>query len=302
MGRIHDHVGGAIDAKCVDGKGSGHMLTNSNEADRKQSDDWDTASHEDFYKYYEAQSLKPDTLERFRIACETMLRMYGPTPTGRALDVLDVGCGAGTQSRYWTEHGHKYWGIDINEPLIQLARRRAAEHRLPVRFDVGTATALPCADESIDICLLPELLEHVANWQKCIAEAIRILRPGGLIYVNTSSKLCPKQQEFNLPFYSWYPGGLKRYFERRAITDRPEWVNFAKYPAVNWFSIYGLGEHLKQRGLISYDRFDLVDFRTKGRAARFALSVLRVVPPLRFVGHLMTPYTLLVARKPAPAG
>lgn len=258
---------------------------------------WDTGSHQDFYKYYEQQSLTPETLERFRVACEALLRIYGPITQGRKLDVLDVGCGAGTQSRFWTQGGHRYWGIDINEPLVQLARRRATDQGMDVRFDVGSATELPCSDATVDICLLPELLEHVADWQGCLNEAVRVLRPGGLIYINTSSKLCPRQQEFNLPFYGWYPHRLKRYFERRAVTDRPDLANYAKYPAVNWFSVYGLRDYLAPKGFQCLDRFDLIDATAKGTPARLMLSALRILPPLRLLAHMATPYTLVVAKK-----
>jgi ubiquinone/menaquinone biosynthesis C-methylase UbiE len=264
--------------------------------DEKNTDTWDTGSHVDFYKYYEQQSRNTETLRRFEANCETLLRVYGPTP-GRPLDVLDVGCGAGAQARFWTRPGHRYLGIDINDPLVQLARKRAGEESIDARFEVGTATALPCADVSIDICLLPELLEHVVDWQACLDEAMRVLRPGGLIHISTSSKLCPKQLEFNLPLYSWYPQRLKRYYERRAVTDRPDLANYAKYPAVNWFSFYGLRNYLWPKGFECLDRFDLIDPQGKSAAARLALSLAKGIPPLRFIGHVLTPYTLIVGRK-----
>ena len=73
----------------------------------------------------------------------------------------------------------------------------------------------------MDVCLLPELLEHVADWQSCLKEAPRVLRSGGLLYLSTTNVLRPRQEEFNLPLYSWYPGPLKRYCERLAMTTRP---------------------------------------------------------------------------------
>lgn len=264
---------------------------------------WDTGTHEDFYKYYEQQSLAPQTIERFRTGCATLLRIHGPAAAGKKLDILDIGCGAGTQCLFWAEAGHCYWGIDINEPLVRLAKLRATEQGLNARFDVGTATALPCGDATIDICLLPELLEHVADWQACISEAIRVLRPNGLIYINTSNQLCPRQQEFNLPLYSWYPHRLKRYFEHRALTDRPDLANYAKYPAVNWFSYYKLRDYLGARGFDCLDRFDLVAPSGKSTVTRMVLRVLKLLPFLRLLGQVATPYTLVVGRKrPIPHG
>lgn len=258
---------------------------------------WDTSSHEDFFKYYEEQSLAPETMERFRRMSEVLLRLRGQRAAEGALDVMDVGCGAGAQAALWIEQGHRYHGLDINRPLVELARRRAAERGLDARFEVGSATALPWPDASFDICLLPELLEHVADWQACVAEAVRVLRPGGMIYINTSSKLCPRQQEFNLPLYSWYPGSLKRHFERRAVTDWPALANHAKYPAVNWFSFYGLRAHLAARGFECIDRFEMIDASRLSTPARIVLGTLKALPPLRFIGHMLTPYTLVIATK-----
>jgi ubiquinone/menaquinone biosynthesis C-methylase UbiE len=259
--------------------------------------DWDTSSHSDFFRYYEQQSLSPTTLERFRSTCLTLLRLSRQAPGRQQLDVLDIGCGAGAQCKFWLEGGHRYWGVDINQPLIELARERAKRLQLSAHFDVGTATALPFADQSMDVCLLPELLEHVVDWESCVEEAIRVLRPGGLIYITTTSKLCPIQEEFNLPIYSWYPARLKRYFERRAVTDWPAIANYAKYPAVNWFSYFGLRSHLSPKGLVCLDRFDLMDTAGKGSMVRAALKVMRALPAVRWLGHVCTPYTVLVARK-----
>ena len=259
--------------------------------------DWDTSSHENFFNYYEQQSQSPATLERFRLTCDLLLRLLDSTQQAKTLDVLDVGCGAGTQSQFWLQRGHRYRGLDINEPLIRLARERADRDHLNATFDVGTATDLPLPDRSIDVCLLPELLEHVQDWRACVDEAVRVLRPGGLVYINTSSKLCPRQLEFKLPLYSWYPGPLKRYFERRAVTDWPGVANYAKYPAVNWFSYYGLRKYLRPAGFDCLDRFDIIDVAHKGPLPRAVAFALRTFAPLNLLGHIATPYTLLVGRK-----
>ena len=258
---------------------------------------WDTGSHEDFFKYYAQQSLSPKALERFRATAEMLLRVAAAGGKSGALDVLDVGCGAGAQAQIWLEQGHRYRGLDINRPLVELASQRARQQQLEAEFEVGSATELPYDDASVDICMLPFLLEHVAAWQTSVDEALRVLRPGGLVFISTTSKLCPVQDEFNLPGYGWYPPPLKRYFEHRAITDWPAVVNHAKYPAVHWFSVYQLGRYLRERGCDPFDRFDLMNAGGTSAKARAALMLIRSFAPARFVGHVFTPYTLVVGRK-----
>ena len=258
---------------------------------------WDHTTRKDFYEYYASESQSEATTRRFREIQAAVLQVAARIGLEGPLDVADIGCGAGTQSRLWGERGHRVFGMDVNEPLIRLAERRAAEQGLAVKFEVGTATALPWPDRSMDVCLLPELLEHVSDWKSCVNEAARVLRPRGLLYLSTTNVLCPIQQEFNLPLYSWYPGALKRYCERLAVTTRPAIANHATYPAVNWFSFYQLRDFLAPLGFECLDRFDLIDVAGKGAAARTVIQFVRRVPFLRFLGHVSTPYSYLVAVK-----
>jgi 2-polyprenyl-6-hydroxyphenyl methylase/3-demethylubiquinone-9 3-methyltransferase len=265
----------------------------------EKAEPWDHGSDPNFLQYYEQESLSPKAIQRFTVVRDKALKLIAERAGGesRPLRVADIGCGAGTQCRLWAALGHKVNGLDVNGPLIEVARRRSKENGLDITFDVGSATALPYTDASMDVCLLPELLEHVADWQGCLNEAVRILRPGGLLYLSTNNWLCPVQQEFNLPLYSWYPGFLKRKYERLAVTTRPEIVNYAKYPAVNWFSVYFLANYLEARGFRCLDRFDVMDISTMGRLPRLAVGLLRLLSPLRLMGHILTPHSLLFAFK-----
>lgn len=264
----------------------------------EQDGAWDHSSHDEFYRYYASESLNEATLDRFRRQRDLVLQVSAIRHRSPPFDVVDIGCGAGTMAMIWAESGNSVIGLDVNEPLIELAGKRADESGLDVRFEVGTATGVPWDDGSADIYLMPELLEHVADWQSCLDEAARILRPGGILLLSTSNKLCPVQQEFNLPLYSWYPGPLKRHFERLATTSRPSIANYAKYPAVNWFTFYGLRAALATRGFDDFlDRFDLASTRDNGTLKNAILKLIRVVPPLRWMGHVATPGTTLVAIK-----
>jgi len=263
---------------------------------------WDHTAHPDFYDYYAAESQSEATARRFLGIQATMLRVAAQTGMKTQLDVADIGCGAGTQSRLWAERGHRVYGVDVNEPLIRLAEKRAAEQGLDIKFEVGIATALPWGDRSMDMCLVPELLEHVTDWQLCVNEAARVLRPRGLLYLSTTNVLCPIQQEFNLPLYSWYPGVLKRYCERLAVTTHPAIANYAKYPAVNWLSFYELRDFLEPIGFQCLDRFDLIDIAGRAAAARTVTQLIRRVSLLRFLSHMATPSTYLVAVKGTSQG
>ncbi len=259
---------------------------------------WDHSAHEKFYEYYAKESESPETRRRFCSLRDTVLRMLAKTNSvPHPLDVADIGCGAGTQCLLWAEMGHRVHGIDVNQALLDLAKERAACAGHSADLRLGSAVALPWADESMDVCLAIELLEHVADWQACLSEAVRVLRRGGALLLTTTNWLCPTQEEFNLPLYSWYPAPLKRYCKRLARTTRPQLANYAKYPAVNWFSFYSLRAWLGEKGFQCFDRFDATDVSNKSVWARWIISALRAVPLLRWLGHVATPGTILLAIK-----
>jgi 2-polyprenyl-6-hydroxyphenyl methylase/3-demethylubiquinone-9 3-methyltransferase len=262
----------------------------------------DSSCDNRFYDYYAEASQSKETFQRFGSIRDMVLRIAGKTNSVLdKLDVADIGCGAGTQSIMWAELGHNVNGLDINEALIGLARKRAAEAGYSIEFAVGTAADLPWPNESMDICLVPELLEHVIEWDLCLNEFARVLKPKGILYISTTNKLCPIQQEFNLPLYSWYPERLRRRFERLSVSSRPELVNYATYPAVNWFCYYSLRAELARRGFTSMDRFDVINSSEKNPLQRSILWFIKSVPLLRLLGHIVTPYTNIVAIKRDPS-
>ncbi|MFQ5784608.1 MAG: class I SAM-dependent methyltransferase [Alphaproteobacteria bacterium] len=266
------------------------------EADAR--DAWNHSTRDEFYRYYAAESLSEATMRRFLGVRDAVLKLRGDDGADVSLDVVDIGCGAGASSLIWAELGHRVRGLDINEALVELARQRAREAGCEARFDVASATDIPWEDESADVCVVPELLEHVADWEGCLDEVARILRPKGILYLSTSSKLCPRQHEFNLPLYSWYPAPLKHRFERLAVTTRPALANYATYPAVNWFSFSGLRAALAARGFREFhDRFDSAALRDGGALRRGVLAAIRMSPVTRWLGYVATEGTIIIAVK-----
>jgi 2-polyprenyl-3-methyl-5-hydroxy-6-metoxy-1,4-benzoquinol methylase len=255
-----------------------------------------------FVAYYEERSVSEGAEDRFRSVRDKMLRLHRELGGGTAaLDVLNVGCGAGTECQIWAELGHRVAGIDISEPLVELARKRALSKGFGIHFDVGSAVELPYSGNSFDICLVPQLLEHVPDWQKCLDEAVRVLRPGGILYLTTTNALCPVQNEFTLPLYSWYPGFVKRHCERLAVTTHRDWVSHTAYPAVHWFTYWKLKRFLSAKGMRCFDRFDLAQTDATSGFRRIAFRLIKQLPPLRAAAYLLVAGTIVAGAKPQRA-
>jgi ubiquinone/menaquinone biosynthesis C-methylase UbiE len=79
----------------------------------------------------------------------------------------------------------KVTGLDPDAAILARARRRAAEADLEIRFDEGTATALPYPDASFDLVLSTLMFHHLPDQAKreTADELARVLRPGGRLVV-----------------------------------------------------------------------------------------------------------------------
>jgi SAM-dependent methyltransferase len=95
-------------------------------------------------------------------------------------DVLDVGCGGGALVRELVARGARAVGLEISEQQLGQARTTGIG-----RFVVGRAEDLPLPDGSLDAVMFMRSLHHVPEpaMIPALADARRVLRPGGLVYV-----------------------------------------------------------------------------------------------------------------------
>jgi 2-polyprenyl-6-hydroxyphenyl methylase/3-demethylubiquinone-9 3-methyltransferase len=74
--------------------------------------------------------------------------------------------------------GYRHVGVDLGVPGLELARERGM---LPVR---GSVLEVPLADGCADVVVAGEILEHVDDDVRVLAEAARLLRPGGTLVID----------------------------------------------------------------------------------------------------------------------
>jgi len=93
---------------------------------------------------------------------------------------LDVGCGDGLRSGVWlNQHAGTYVGVDISSRAVEAARNKL---NIDARV-ISDATSLPFEDETFDLIVCIEVLEHLFEPQLAATEMRRVLRPGGILVV-----------------------------------------------------------------------------------------------------------------------
>ena len=112
-----------------------------------------------------------------------LLREWAPQAvTGQ---VVDLGCGGGLLSVPLAQQGATGVGIDLSPLALRAARAQgvAGWHGA-----VGDLHQLPVADGSADLVMLADVMEHVTDPALVVTAAARLLRPGGLLFVNTINR------------------------------------------------------------------------------------------------------------------
>lgn len=92
--------------------------------------------------------------------------------------LLDVGCGTGESRQVYRDHVKRYTGLDLSGKAVERAATRFPNDA----WHIGDATALRFPHESFDIVAFSSVLHHLDDFQKALAEAVRVLRPGGRVF------------------------------------------------------------------------------------------------------------------------
>lgn len=103
-------------------------------------------------------------------------------PPIRGLDVIDLGCGEGSNTRSFAQLGAHVTGVDLSPAMIELARRREAEDPLGILYEVGSFGDLASfPDQGYDGALSTMALMDGPDLRAAFAAAYRVLKPSGLL-------------------------------------------------------------------------------------------------------------------------
>ncbi len=166
--------------------------------------------------------------------------------------VLDVACGTGIVSRLaWPQiaMSGSIVGVDLSASMLDTARRVAADHRMPVKWEHGDAASLPLASKTVDVVLCQHGLQYFPNRAAALREMHRVLKPSGRTVINVWRPV-----HYN-PGHAAFADALERHVSDAAAAER-------RAP-------FALSERSELRSLLREAGFQDVVVTLDARVARF---------------------------------
>jgi ubiquinone/menaquinone biosynthesis C-methylase UbiE/DNA-binding MarR family transcriptional regulator len=109
---------------------------------------------------------------------ETLLTLMPP------MVIADLGAGEGTFSQLLARRSKKVIAVDNAEKMVEYGRELARKHGVKnLEYRKGDLEAVPIRDAAVDLAFFSQALHHAQHPERAVAEAWRILKPGGRIVV-----------------------------------------------------------------------------------------------------------------------
>ncbi len=137
--------------------------------------------------------------------------------------VLDIACGEGYGSVFMADVAHTVVGVDISEEAIRHAS--SLYERLNLKFCQGSATNLEFQDDSFDLVVSFETIEHLAEQEQMLAEIRRVLRPNGVLVISSP----------NRPIYSEESGEHNEFHVKELDFQEFDELLRVKFPVIEYF-------------------------------------------------------------------
>ncbi len=133
-----------------------------------------------------ASSERPEDVD-VRAAFEAPTALENRFILGRigSLDgkrLLDVGAGLGDTSVYLSRRGARVVSLDASHGMASFARRLAAHHAVGLLPTVASAESLPFGSSTFDVVYAANLMHHLQDRDRFLAEVHRVLKPGGWFF------------------------------------------------------------------------------------------------------------------------
>jgi SAM-dependent methyltransferase len=134
--------------------------------------------------------------------------------------MLEVGTGMGWFPVLCKANGLQCKGLEISPRLIQAAMELGAENGIEPDIELGNVEDTDIGTGEYDAIVASSVFEHVEKWYDGLKRVYRALRPGGVLFFESTNKFSLTSGEYPAPLYGWLPDRLRYRF--RIMMQGPE--------------------------------------------------------------------------------
>ncbi len=207
-------------------------------------------------------------------------------PAVAGKDVLDIACGEGYGSAAMAQVARSVVGVDISAEAVEHARMRYAGHG-NLRYQQGSAAAIPLPDACVDVVVSYETVEHLHEQEEMLAEIRRVLRPDGVLVMSSPNRVT----------YSEKAGHHNEFHVRELDFDEFAALLGRHFPAVRY-----LGQKLAVASAITVTASDAAPAQWQGLAENDGVvdpRVAAIEAPVYFIAIAAAHEGLLPALGPS---
>jgi ubiquinone/menaquinone biosynthesis C-methylase UbiE len=133
------------------------------------------------------ERMVPDFHKGTLIYAEHLTRYQAAQTIVKDKVVLDIASGSGYGTLALAKTAKKVYGVDVNQDAVTYAQANFAAKN--VQYLVGDGEKIPLEDNSVDVVVTFETIEHIDDYKQFIKEVSRVLKPDGLAIVSTPNDL-----------------------------------------------------------------------------------------------------------------
>ena len=125
-----------------------------------------------------------------------------------SMQLLEIGTGTGWFPMLCQKHGLKCKGLEISPQLIELAMQIGEQNGLAPDIELGNVEDDDIGKEKYDVIVASSVFEHVEHWRAGLKKAYDALKPGGVLFFESTNKFMmnTKASEYQkIPLYGWLP-------------------------------------------------------------------------------------------------
>lgn len=163
--------------------------------------------------------------------------------------ILDLGCGMGGLLIAFKKEGFDAVGLDLNLDYCEITRLRGKRYDLDIEVTNSKAENMPFQNDSFDLIVCKDVIEHVQNPEQVLNECKRILKKNGQIFTSVINRFSYIDPHYHLRFLNWLPKIMGSFIaEKISKKDVKNFKDNQKLCNMHYFTIRGFETMVKKIG------------------------------------------------------